>query len=431
MKLKNFGRVFLPKAISTAMFLLLCGLTALIVTGCDEGMDLIINDPITNPGGKDTGNTGEMKDPGEQDPGESEVSTIAIEAVIDTEDGTMIVSGISTELPEGTTVTVTLGDTVTATTTVDETGAWSATVSAKKVATLAAGVVTITATAGKAKNTTSIEHTPPEPPEPTPPELTVTIETVSDEDGAITVSGTSANLPTGETVTITVGGTITVTATTDKTGAWSVTVLAADAAQLSTGTVMVTATAKNIAEDERSFEHTAPEPEEEPAGHGIVTHTTADRIKLDIVIAVSGYDDSTATEKERRLIKIQYNSVTSQYGSLFDVETEVGKQTFQRFVEYYYKKLALAESGNFDGELLDQYYGEAYGFSVDFAISLVHDVYLKEKPEDKELLSTGWQVFGIGMEYLLLQIANPDASDEELIELLRESIRTGNVSIAS
>ena len=40
MKLKNFGRVFLPKAISTAMFLLLCGLTALVVTGCDEGMNM-------------------------------------------------------------------------------------------------------------------------------------------------------------------------------------------------------------------------------------------------------------------------------------------------------------------------------------------------------------------------------------------------------
>ena len=54
-------------------------LALLMVTGCDEGMhmmDPIINDPITNPGGKDTGNTGEMKqpgedaDPGEQNPGE-------------------------------------------------------------------------------------------------------------------------------------------------------------------------------------------------------------------------------------------------------------------------------------------------------------------------------------------------------------------------
>ena len=333
MKLKNLG--------STVAFLLLCVSAALIVTGCDEGMNMvdpIIKDPITDPGGKDTGNTGEMKqpgkdvNPGEQNPGETETPTITI------------------------------------------------------------GTVT------------------------------------QADDGSVTVSGTSTELAAGETVTITLGDTVTVTATTDKTGAWSVTVLAADAAQLGTGTVMVTATAKNIAEDERSFEHTAPEPEEEPTGHGIVLHTEADRIKLEVIIDVWGHDD---TERGRELLKVRYDILTTQYGSLFNVETEIGKETFRRFVEYEYKKLALAESGNFDGDLLDQYYGEAYGFSVDFAISLVHDVYLKEKPEDKELLSSGWQVFGIGMEYLLLQIANPDASDEELTELLRESIRAGNVSIAS
>ncbi len=65
--------------LNTVTFLLLCGL-ALIVTGCDEGMNMmdpIINDPIVEPG-TDPVNNGEMKkpgedaDPGEQNPGEQE-----------------------------------------------------------------------------------------------------------------------------------------------------------------------------------------------------------------------------------------------------------------------------------------------------------------------------------------------------------------------
>ena len=114
------------------------------------------------------------------------------------------------------------------------------------------------------------------------------------------------------------------------------------------------------------------------------------------------------------------------------METDVGQETFQRFAEYKHKTWILAYSGDLGNEaLVKQYYAEAYGHSYSFAVSLVHDVYLEEKPEDKKLLSIRWQVHGIGMEYLLLQIANPDASDEELIELLRESIRAGNVSIAA
>ncbi len=81
----NFGRVFLPKAISTVMFLLLCGL-ALIVTGCDEGMNMagpVVmgpgEDPAETPGeDQKPSSNGEMKQPGEgtdsgeQNPGEQE-----------------------------------------------------------------------------------------------------------------------------------------------------------------------------------------------------------------------------------------------------------------------------------------------------------------------------------------------------------------------
>lgn len=171
--------------LNTVAFLLLCGLTALIVTGCDEGMNMmdpIINDPIVEPG-TDPVNNGEMKkpgedadpgeqNPGEQNPGEQEPKeetppstpepTITIGTVAQADDGSVTVSGTSTDLAAGETVTITLGDTVTVTATTDNTGAWSVTVPATEAATLAAGATTVTAAAGTATGTSSFEHTVPE-----------------------------------------------------------------------------------------------------------------------------------------------------------------------------------------------------------------------------------------------------------------------------
>ena len=266
-----------------------------------------------------------------------------------------------------------------------------------------------------------------DPEEPETPAPTVTIETVTDEeDGSITISGTSTNVQAGETVTIVLGDAVTVTATTDASGAWTATVSATEATALTAGTTAVRA-ATGTATGTSSFEHT---PKEVP-GHGIIVSTEAEKIKLDIVLAVSGYDNNTATAKERRIIKNQYDFVTSQYGSLFDVETEVGRATFQRFVEYEFKKWDLATNGspNNDAALSDQLFEEAYGISADYSDWLVFNIYLVERPEDRHLLRR-WQTFDIAMEHLLLRIANPDATEEEILELLRESIRAGKVTIA-
>ncbi len=331
MKLNNF--------LNTVAFLLLCGLTALIVTGCDEGMNMvdpIIKDPITDPGGKDTGNTGEMKQPGEDlDPGSGEPN---------------------------------LGET----------------------------------------------KTP-----------TITIGTVAQaDDGSVTVSGTSTDLSAGETVTITLGDTVTVTATTDNTGAWTVTVPATEAATLAAGATAVTAAA-GTATGTSSFEHTVPE---EVPSHGIVVSTEEEQVMLDIMIEAYGED--------RRNLKRLYEARKAQYGVVFEVGAEISAAAaaFRRFVEYEKKTWVLATSNiNIEEELrlLDQYYEEAYGISADYSDWLVHNIYLEEKPEDKKLLSIRWQTFGIGMEHLLLRLANPDASEEEILELLRESIRAGNVTIAA
>ncbi len=443
-------------------------LAFLTVTGCDEGMNMV-SPVITEPGeepmtpdGPITTN-GDMKQPPDETPAkqpeqtpeepsepekpeepetpekpevptepetpeEPKTPTVTIAGVMQADDTSVTISGTSTNVPEGAKVTIVLGDgAITVKAVVAKDGAWTATVPAKKTAQLAPGTIPVTATTRKVTAESSFEIAPP-------PEPTLTINSVVQaDDGSVTISGTSTELARGTTVTVMLDGTLRVTARTDNAGAWTAMVPAADTAQLSAGTVMVAATASS-ATAESSFHHIPPppEPEEEAPGHGIVASTGAEQIMLDIVLEISGYDDSTATDKQRRVIKNKYNYITALYGSLFDVETEVGRATFQRFAEYEFKKWELATTGGgLNSATLDQYFGEAYGFSVDFAISLVHDVYLEEKPEDKKLLRIKWQVDSIGMEYLLLQIANPGASEEELLELLRESIRAGNVSIAA
>ena len=80
MKLKNFWKSTLPKAISTAMLLLLCGSAALVITGCDEGMNMagpVVmgpgEEPAETPGetpGQKPSSNGEVKQPDEgADPG--------------------------------------------------------------------------------------------------------------------------------------------------------------------------------------------------------------------------------------------------------------------------------------------------------------------------------------------------------------------------
>ena len=261
----------------------------------------------------------------------------------------------------------------------------------------------------------------PTEPEPEPePEPTVAIATaVQMDDGSITVSGTSTDVPEGTAVTVTLGGAVTATATTDSDGAWMVTVPAADAEVLTAGTVVVTAAAKEATADS-SFEYTV------QTTYGIPTPTEEDRIKVELYAEVVPIEDGS--------FQNIYKTVNQRYGSLFDLETEVGQQTFKRFVERYYKQILLARNppASFDEhlEILDQHFEEAYGISADYARWLVREVYLQEKPEDEYLLGVGWQKESIAMEHLLLRIANPDATEEEILELLRESIRAGRVTIA-
>ena len=267
--------------------------------------------------------------------------------------------------------------------------------------------------------TKPIKPTEPEP--ESEPEPTVAIATaVQMDDGSIIVSGTSTDVPEGTAVTVTLGDVVTATATTDVNGNWTVTVPATEAETLNAGTVAVTATAKEATADS-SFEYTV------QTTYGIPTPTEEDRIKVEIFASV-------VDPEEEVVFVLIYEGIDEDYGTLFDLETEVGRETFKRFVEYDYKQILLARNPptSFDEKLKikDEYFEEAYGISADYGEWLVREVYLQEKPEDEYLLGVGWQIESIAMEHLLLRIANPNATEEEILELLRESIRAGKVTIA-
>ncbi|TQI78977.1 Ig-like protein group 3 [Serratia fonticola] len=152
----------------------------------------------------------------------------------------LAISGSSTNLAVGTTVTVTLnGKTYTGTTLAD--GAWSVSVPAADLALLADGTTTVTVTATDlAGNPVSGSH-----------DLGVFIHSLPDAtlntpfgDGILngteaaqpqTISGSTGITTPGQTVTVTLGGK-TYTASVDGSGNWSVTVPAADLQALPDGT---------------------------------------------------------------------------------------------------------------------------------------------------------------------------------------------------
>lgn len=158
-----------------------------------------------------------------------------------------IISGTTTNVQQGQTVTVTLnGQTYTAT--VDGSGAWSVTVPAGALQALAAGTTTITATvtdAAGAAATTTHDFTVP----------AFGIGSISvnapggdgylsitEAQSDLTVSGSSADLPAGTVIRVSLGGR-EYTATVAADGSWSATIPAADLQQLSQGQNLIIASA--------------------------------------------------------------------------------------------------------------------------------------------------------------------------------------------
>ncbi|WP_431223659.1 Ig-like domain-containing protein [Serratia sp. L9] len=195
-------------------------------------------------------------------------------------------SGTTTQVEAGRTVTVTLnGKTYSANVLAD--GSWSTSVPAADLALLANGQATITASVSdSAGNPANASHT-----------VTVdtslsglSIDTLAGDDklnaaeaaAPLAMTGSSVNLTTGTTVTVTLNGK-TYTGTTLADGSWSVSVPAADLALLADGTTTVTVTAVDQAGNPVSgshslgvFTHTLPQATlDTPFGDGILNGTEA------------------------------------------------------------------------------------------------------------------------------------------------------------
>ncbi|KFC04145.1 hypothetical protein GTGU_03271, partial [Trabulsiella guamensis ATCC 49490] len=169
----------------------------------------------------------------------------------------LILSGTSTGLTAGTTVTVMLNGTA-YTAVTDATGNWTLTVPAADLATLGEADYTLTASAtnstGNSTSTTAnllVDAAAP----------VITINTLAVDD-ILNATEAQADLvingmttaQAGQTVTVTVGG-ITYTAQVQADGSWSVTVPANDVAALTDGAALVTASVNDIAGNPASASH--------------------------------------------------------------------------------------------------------------------------------------------------------------------------------
>ncbi len=196
MKLENFWKL------TIAFFVL----ALIMVTGCDEGMS-ITRPVITNPGGNPT-------NPVEPEP----MPTLAINTAVQAYDGSVTVSGTSTDMSAGAGVTVVLGDgAITAKTTVDKDGAWLVIVSAQKTMHLSPGTVAVTVTAKKVTAKSSFEHTPTEPVEPHENDFVGRVLMPS-AAGQIKSSRTNTRAVSGVTLTVVSGERTGEQSVTDKKG---------------------------------------------------------------------------------------------------------------------------------------------------------------------------------------------------------------------
>ncbi|SFN17405.1 Ig-like domain (group 3) [Candidatus Pantoea varia] len=164
------------------------------------------------------------------------------------------VTGSTSNIEPGQVVTVTLGG-QTYSGSVDAQGNWSVTLPSAALSALAAGETTLTVSVSNLAGDTVTSSLPisVEAPVTIPGEPTVTINQFAgddilsnDEKGTTqTLSGTTTNVETGQTVTVTLGGQ-TYVGTVDGSGNWNVTVPANALGNLPAGSNAISATVSNV-----------------------------------------------------------------------------------------------------------------------------------------------------------------------------------------
>ncbi|BES83876.1 hypothetical protein PEC302110_09730 [Pectobacterium araliae] len=179
---------------------------------------------------------------------------------IDELQSSQLVSGTASLSDVGQTVTVTFNG-ITYTTTVGSDGSWSVLIPAGDIQPLTNGTYTLVASlTDKAGNTTTL---PPQTITVDTSAEAVNISIVSTDDRLnateagqpLAVSGTTANVAAGQTVTVTLNGK-SYTTTTDADGKWSVSIPSADLLGLTDGSNTITASVQGISGETVTVNHT-------------------------------------------------------------------------------------------------------------------------------------------------------------------------------
>ncbi|CAM3654096.1 Ig-like domain-containing protein [Rahnella victoriana] len=171
-----------------------------------------------------------------------------------------IISGTSTDIAAGSSVTVTVNG-VDYQATVGANGAWSAAVPAADVANWPAGALNISVTGSDTSgnsvtisNNVTVDLS----------SVAISVDTIAADDminaaekaADLTLSGSTQNVEAGQTVTVNFAG-HTYTTTVQANGSWSVTVPAGDMTSLKDGDVTATASVTNVAGNSASAANTA------------------------------------------------------------------------------------------------------------------------------------------------------------------------------
>uniref|UniRef100_UPI0013005ABC Ig-like domain-containing protein n=1 Tax=Rahnella sp. AN3-3W3 TaxID=1610578 RepID=UPI0013005ABC len=222
--------------------------------------DLTINASVTNQHGNTGTNDREINiDAGL--PG-LRINTVAGDDVVNSIEiqQNQIVSGTSTDIAAGSSVTVTING-VDYQATVGANGAWSAAVPAADVANWPAGQLAISVTGSDASgnsvtisNNVTVDLS----------SVAISVDTIAVDDiinaaekaADLTLSGSTQNVEAGQTVTVNFAG-HTYTATVQDNGSWSVKVPAGDMTSLKDGDVTATASVTNVAGNSASAANTA------------------------------------------------------------------------------------------------------------------------------------------------------------------------------
>jgi len=294
------------------------------------------------------------------------------------------------------------------------------------------------------------------------PQPTVTIETINEENGAITISGTSTELPEGETVTITLADSINMTTTTDEKGVWSVTIPAAEATGLAAGTTDVTAAAKKATADS-SFEYTpAIEPVDDltwpiPPPNTVLSKRERKLMEADQLIdydAVTGSMTALPTGKPvDRIGTLPYKDRDEVYEQFIQfVEAEYDLPFFREAAELMAEidiNLGILAghhgigSPEYKNYLEEAEIQQGYHHTVSpISLQTLEILYFEEKPEDTQyiggpVISGAYSRYWIILEYYRLQLEHPNLTERlrertagsfgDMRRLFRESIQKGYV----